>query len=224
MIPEGRMQPGITEPCHEIFPPLVAARKTFCVLGVPRGGTTMVAGLLVRMGIFMGSDVVLEFVEDREFLGHRGHRDLFENLRRESEKISYLSGVNDVIDRRNKEHEVWGWKDPISIFYLLEIARRLVNPHYIFVTRDLGAVARNEMLVEAGPYPPEHILAHMLVAAQATSRICAFLAGERKPALMISYERSLTAPDRMVSSLARFVGAGPVDDELVSFVKPVRRP
>jgi len=213
----------ITDPCHEIFPPTAAARKTFCVLGVPRGGTTMIAELLERMGVFMGANVAPKTREDREFLGHRGHRDLFEDSRRKKEKVNYLLGINHLIDRRNNDHDVWGWKDPIAAFYASEIVDRLINPHYIFVTRDLGAVARHEMLFEDGPYPPQHILAHILVASQAISRVCAFLAGQKKPALMVSYERSLVAPDKMVCSLAEFVGYGSAVNDLVSFVKPARR-
>ena len=49
---------------------------TICVLGTPRSGTSMIAGLLRIMGVDMGNHVWSGNNEDLEFLIHNGRSTL----------------------------------------------------------------------------------------------------------------------------------------------------
>lgn len=181
--------------------------RTFCVLGVPRGGTTMIAELLIGLGVYLGK-ASNRSREDRDFLSHRGHRDLFRDPRNAAEKSLYVAAARRIVRERNESHAVWGWKDPIANCYIAEIVGALRNPHFIFVTRDPAAVAQREMIAEGGNWPPTHALAHIHGAAVSLMEICGFLAGGDWPILLVSYERALQAPEEAAAAVQDFVGMG----------------
>jgi hypothetical protein len=208
---------GPTEPTLVVTPPR-AGPRTFCVLGLPRGGTSMIALLLHRMGVFMGADLDPLTNEDRVFTAHRGRRDLFTVDARRAEKEVYLEAIGAMIGDRNHAHQVWGWKDPISSFYISEIAPQLRNPHYLFVTRDPGLVGQREMLIEASSYPASHVYAHIHGAAASMMSICGFLAGQDAPQLLIVYERAIRDPAAFVGEVAAFVGL-PAPEDLGDLIR-----
>lgn len=177
--------------------------RTYCVLGVPRGGTTMVAGMLQRLGIFMG-DRLTPDREDAEFITHGGNFGIF-TVRNDPRQASYLKSIGALIATRNQRHSVWGWKDPIAVFYLPAIVPLLRNPHYVFITRDLGAVAQREVAEAATP-GGEPLLAQMRRISVSNSMIVEFIGAARAPALMISYERALRRPEAVAEALLGFTG------------------
>lgn len=165
----------------------------------------MVAAALKNLGIPMGSE---HFdTEDRAFVSHNGRRDLFSDPGQADGKARYLADIGNTILERNRRLDVWGWKDPIASFYIHEIYGQLRNPFYIFVTRDIGAVAQSEMVEEGGGYPNKHVLAHMYGAAEAVRSICGFLAGQDAPILLVSYERAMRDQSAFVAELADFTNA-----------------
>lgn len=187
-----------------IFPPSkLTVPRTYCVLGVPRGGTTMVAGMLQKLGIFMGQQMTPDR-EDSEFITHRGNFGIF-TVRNDPAQASYLKRIAAVIATRNQRQSVWGWKDPIAVFYLPAIVPLLRNPHYVFITRDLGAVAQREV-AEAGTPDGEHLLAQMRRISVSNSMIVEFITTTRAPTLMISYERALSRPEAVAEAMLAFTG------------------
>ena len=163
----------------------------------------MVAGLLERLGIFMGHQLTPDR-EDSEFITHGGNFGIF-TVRNDPLQASYLKRIAAVIAARNQRHSVWGWKDPIAVFYLPAIVPLLRNPHYVFITRDLGAVAQREVAEAATP-GGEPLLAQMRRISMSNSMIVEFIAAARSPALMISYERTLRRPEAVAKALLDFTG------------------
>lgn len=98
-------------------------RRTYVVLGVPRGGTSMMAGLLKVLGVFMGKDDGPQH-EDPAFREETSIRDKKEAI------LEY-----------NGKYEKWGWKLPNSIYYYANIQKHLINPVFITVYRNPMTVA-----------------------------------------------------------------------------------
>lgn len=165
----------------------------------------MVAGVLRRLGVPLGETIDAANNEDQAFLGHGGRRAVFEadDLRRE--RAAYIEGIHGIIDRRDRTHDVWGWKDPLASFYVPDIADRLRNPVFIVVTRDPGAVAQRET-VEEGTGAPARLLAHLSVALDTYRRCLDVVLRLERPTLLVSYERALRYPRAVGRSVAAMIG------------------
>ena len=115
-----------------ITPKKIVTKKTFVVLGCPRGGTSLIAGALAASGIAMGKFRTSQY-EDPDF-----------NIRRtDATDINIEAKLLGAIQQRNETHEYWGWKLPNNIYYIEKIRHLLINPVFIFVYRDTEAVARS---------------------------------------------------------------------------------
>jgi len=175
-------------------------------LGVARGGTSLVTGVLRRLGIFLGDEVDSSTGEDLAFLGHRGERDLFFSPEKQARRDDYLTEIRNLIAARNATHAVWGWKDPLASFYLREIIQDLPPLVFIVVVRDVAAIAGREHLQEFGNLA-ENFLAYGLSANEQYHDIFEIVSSLRRPTLVVSYERCLRAPGEFGACLANFVGA-----------------
>ena len=107
--------------------------KTVIVLGVPRGGTSMVSGVLAKLGVFMGSQDKLEpFYENTE-LG------LCCKLKDKKKAQKTIAIYND-------KYAIWG----IKIFpkaWLFWFSRAYFrHPIYIVVFRDILAIAKRQVV------------------------------------------------------------------------------
>ena len=50
-----------------------------------------------------------------------------------------------MIEKRNATHKIWGWKDPNAVNYLNQLVPKLINPHYVIVSRDAVATTKGHM-------------------------------------------------------------------------------
>ena len=98
-------------------------RRTYVVLGAPRGGTSMIAGLLRLFGIPMGPN-----------LGHQ-HED--PRFRTDTSLALKIEAIN----TNNNLYERWGWKLPDNIYYYNDLSEYLLNPVFIAVYRNPLAIA-----------------------------------------------------------------------------------
>ncbi|KAA6186081.1 hypothetical protein F2Q65_06905 [Thiohalocapsa marina] len=105
-------------------------RRTFVVLGCPRGGTSLLAGALDAAGVYMGKYRTLQY-EDPEFK-------IQPHLASEAPEQ-----LAPVIRARNLTHRYWGWKFPNNIYYIERVLPLLINPCFLFVYRDLYEIARS---------------------------------------------------------------------------------
>lgn len=118
------------------------------VLGLPRSGTSAVAGALHHLGIPMGDNLMpaLSGVNDRGFYEDVEFVDLHIKLMRAHEDPQILFDVPNpldevvladwqkLIDRRN-EKPIWGMKDPKMCFLLSYFLARCPNTEIVVVRR-----------------------------------------------------------------------------------------
>lgn len=174
-------------------PPSAPPQRTAVVFGHYRGGTSMVAGLLRVLGVPMGEKLEGGNNEDQDFQNASARR------------------VIELIEQRNRGHDVWGWKYPGLFANAAHFYRRLRNPYFVVILRDVLACAQGEVWRGAlrDPYA-----ALKLKHAQQTQML-GFVdqaVRDRLPVLVVSYERSLMNPSRLVDSLARFLGLAPTSE------------
>ncbi len=168
-------------------------KKTFVVMGVSRGGTTMVSGCMRLLGIDMGDDIDSTCQEDRDFHNKT------------------VNEVRNLIVTRNEQKNVWGWKFPHTHDFFFEISDVVVNPHLIFVFRDLYAVAesfhkRSSVPLDAGLREAWRRYGKVINVAENTD--C--------PQIFFSYERAILDKKKFMIALSNFCG-GELNSEL--FVK-----
>jgi hypothetical protein len=96
---------------------------TVPVLGVARGGTTMVATVLDRLGIYMGPR--------QELVG-----DHYEN---QAMKQPCWQTRADCVTNYNSKYARWGWKDTIGLPSFSELFPLIRSPRPVVVFRDIVA-------------------------------------------------------------------------------------
>lgn len=160
--------------------------KTVLVMGLARGGTTMVASVLQTLGVFMGEKLgpVLE--------------DVALSLAVETRNVSLL---REIVAQRNATHPVWGWKRPSSIKFSKVWEGHFRNPHIIAVFRDPFAIAnRNRISMLADVFQNMEQSVHQL------DQFVQFLQQQKCPILLCSYEKVLASPGSFVEEVDEFLG------------------
>lgn len=130
---------------------LVIKPKQFIVLGMHRSGTSLVAHLLKEMGVFMGYEFLepdegnpLGYWEDVDFLALNKQilvaldgtwRTLFSRHDILVAKAEFEKRIQAIVDIRDHNHMIWGWKDPRTSLLVWLYHEHLSNPHYIVVQR-----------------------------------------------------------------------------------------
>jgi hypothetical protein len=197
--------------CKILRPGTLEREKTLVVLGSPRGGTSMLAGLLRELGVHMGDRIDRHNHEDQAFVSED------------------LEQIRATIAQRNAEHPVWGWKVPDSIRYLPEIEVLLRNPHYLAVFRNPVGVAAS-MRRYSADMPLQTGLKR---AMEYFHLIEAFIARTHDPVLLVDYEAAVAAPAALAESLGAFLRLeldGEAIKQAAAFVgasggyRPVRNP
>ena len=170
------------------------------VLGGYRGGTSMVAGVLRGLGVFMGGRMGAES-------GGTNHEDLDFQLQKPLI-------VRHLIDKRNKSHKDWGWKDPNTINIIDKIKDRLVDPKYIVIFRDPYAMAmsehkRNYRDIKVG-------LQHAIKQQQ---KLVDF--ASTNECLMLSYEKCLQNRESFVNAVVNHLDIMVSPDQLVTAAEAI---
>ena len=158
--------------------------RTFVVLGAPRGGTSMVAGALHHLGLFMGQPLAPATYEDTALISAINNRK--------------LGIIRRTISERNDRYPIWGWKQPSHFDYFVEnVVPLLKNPVFIVVYRDLVATAnRNRIAVGAD------LVASMEATARLYDRITRFVSTTTSAVMVLSYEKALNDGAGFVAALA----------------------
>lgn len=131
--------------------------KTLVVLGMHRSGTSMVGGVLARLGVNMGENYYegkisanpLGFYEDLDFLelnkeiikkaGGSWHNPPAESSILSQEE-SFLLRITDLLAQKKG---IWGWKDPRTCLTIKLYEKYLKNVYYIVCHRDLKSIAES---------------------------------------------------------------------------------
>ncbi len=157
--------------------------KTVIVLGAARGGTSMVSGTLVKLGIYMGENIS-PLYEDEYLSKH------IDNLAK--------TEINTIIKARNSKYAVWGIKKPS--LKLLSIRNLFREPVYIVVFRDIFVTANRRVISKN-----QTLLTEMFKSYCFYLRILLFLKFTKRPALLVSYEKALLDPESLVLEIANFL-------------------
>lgn len=184
--------------------PSDSSSRAVVVVGAARGGTSMVAGSLVQLGIFMGD---------------RAAPPVFEDLRLSTcfEQKDF-AGAEAVAAEYSRKHELWGWKRPWSIDHLDEVHRVLKAPRYIFIYKDVMSISQRNaisMLTD--------LLPGMEKPLQQYARTLAFLRHRPVHAMLVSYEKAMGDPAHFLKELAGFCEIEPAEQRLQAaqeFIQP----
>lgn len=161
----------------------VPSERTFVVMGSYRGGTSMVAGTLRLMGVFMG-----------RLLGKGNNEDL-------DFQETDSSKIRKVVAERNTSLDVWGWKFPGSLDHIDEIVDDLRNPYFIVICRDPVAIAQRECFL--GNYSANQALN---IASSHQAKLLDFVFNCHCPVYLVSYERVMRQKEEFVRDLNVFTG------------------
>jgi len=167
------------------------AMKTVVVLGVERGGTSMVAGIIRALGIDMGKKVGLNH-EDPQFLA-------------EDTKV-----LANRIRARNRESSVWGFKVPKSANFLAFYEEHLRKPYYVVVHRNALAIA--DSWVQRGAGNPLDVIEHTI---RYHTQILDHCRQTKRPVLMLNYERCVASDEgklEAVQTIANFLDVELTED------------
>lgn len=177
-----------------------AEQKTLIVFGMMRGGTTMVAGALNGLGIYMGSDIQSENQEDACFCPPNTPEQMIE-----------------TIHKRNADHDIWGWKFPNAVNYMDALLKDLRNPHVICVYRD--SVANGAGLSRW--HGTDGLNAVRNNAIQQRRNIDLIIK-MKCPAALVSYEKATRWPDQFIADLGQLVGRDPAkaNFDFAGYMKP----
>lgn len=130
--------------------------KTIIVLGMHRSGTSLVSGILTKLGINMGDKLFPKdphnpfgHFEDIEFLrlnerildsagGHCNEPPTYDSIM--DQQSIFDKEIIELI-RRKSERKVWGWKDPRTSLTIDLYLPYISNPIFIFCKRNVAGVA-----------------------------------------------------------------------------------
>ena len=142
-------------------------QRTIVILGVERGGTSMVAGVIRALGVDLGKAAGLNH-EDPWFL---------------SDDPEVLK---DRVAKRNETADVWGFKMPKAVKQLEFWDKTLRNPVYIIVYRNPLAIADSWVQRGTGT-----LLGALKRIREYHSAALNFLEATQSPVLMVNYERAV---------------------------------
>ncbi|NVM27869.1 MAG: hypothetical protein HWN65_03415 [Candidatus Helarchaeota archaeon] len=138
--------------------------KTVVVLSLARSGSSLLAGILHRLGIYMGSAKDLILGTHVNKYGNYENQDFFKLSAKilyhadcytigwahipDDEKVkASVERFKDWMKRviRENERELWGWKDGTSIYTIPYMEKYLTNPYYIVLQRDVESCVRSHL-------------------------------------------------------------------------------
>jgi len=189
---------GEPRPCLVVNPQPPSPMMTIPIVGVPRGGTTMVAAVVHALGVDLGpaKDLADHTFEDP--------------MMSQSEFGLQLSHIA----KRNHECKVWGWKNPNAVVSIRSMFFCLRNPRMIVVFRDIMATIESEMRFDVANNIAPLRTFHDLAKATMNwwNDNMEFVTQTAFPVLLVSYERALQMPELFVRDVATFLGITPDQD------------
>lgn len=183
-------------------PNISLQQKTVIVLGVARGGTSMVAGALHHLGVSMGEKLSTVYEDVALSEAIEQHR---------------MEDITSLIAHKNERYELWGWKRPSAINYILAWEGRFRHPYYIVVFRDLFAIANRNRISMLSD-----VTDSMRHAVRQFNLILDFVEKAKEPTLLVSYEKAMDDPRYFIHTLSNFVGLDDKNaiDRAIAFIEP----
>lgn len=163
-------------------------QKPIIVVGVARGGTSLIAGILENLGLFMGDKSCKPVFEDVHLSS------FFEDGNDKK--------VAEIISEYQRKHKIFGWKRPSSISQLQKVDSLFSKPKYIFIFKDvLSIAARNKISMQSKSLFPS-----MQDALNKYSLAISFIKETQPDSLLISYEKAMLNQNELVNTINTFCG------------------
>lgn len=212
--------------------------RSLFVIGIHRSGTSCVAGILDRLGVWMGA----EEWEPQEFnpkgnIEDPAFRDAFQralgNWRLPYRQNPQAEGVQKLVDLvrlRDQTFDVWGVKSPYLCCLLMPLLQAAAQPMLIGTQRNLDEVTAS--LVNREEDMPERVAADIVSDYWRMKKVKTITATNRLdvPMLSVPYESVLENPAGLVQKIAAFAfwehPYEPTDEQIedaIEFVDPELR-
>lgn len=179
-------------------------RNRIVIVGTARGGTSLVAGAMYKLGIFMGD---------------RCHHPIYEDVRlSECFETKNFTQAQAVAEEYSTKHPVWGWKRPSSIDYLDMVNKTLHSPAYIFIYKDIFSIAHRNAISMLAQIVPN--MRRSVKEYQATIN---FLDKTKPTALLVSYDKALAWPEHFINLIIEFSNIHPTEEQkqaAIAFIVP----
>jgi hypothetical protein len=105
----------------------VLGKETLVIGGPSRGGTSIIAYVLLNIGYYLGDKLREDYHEDREIL----------------DAIGRPAEMGGIIAERNRQRARWGFKVPDAVHYIHWLAGALRNPVFLLVYRNPVATTKS---------------------------------------------------------------------------------
>lgn len=164
--------------------------KTVIVVGAARGGTSIVAGALYHLGVYLGRNC---------------HPPVYEDMRL---SLSFEKNGKDtfeqVIEDYNRQHTIWGWKRPSTLHDLPRVMSAVRNPYLVIVFRDLFSIAnRNKLSMKLG------IKDGLQRALDDYTKIIGYIQQCTLPMMLVSSEKIIHHKEHLIEGLCDFLALQP---------------
>ena len=211
-------------------------QKCVVVLGPPRSGTSLTAGILSKMGVDMGNIRPLDtqnptgYFEDKDFLslidkiyeaaqpGSNGFNPpCIENIL--AQKDRFDEKIGQLVQHRLSacKSAIWGWKAVGTSFTIDLFLPHLVSPHFVAVLRhplDTAHSAIKYSKSKFKTYEPLNLLQALAVCNLYYRHIFSFLEQHPElPTTFVSFEEIVENPIHQVRKLCHFLELGPTDGQ-----------
>jgi hypothetical protein len=177
--------------------------KPIVVVGTARGGTSMIAGALAKLGVFMGDESVHPVYEDVRLAR------AFESNNEDE--------VRAIVNDYNLKSTKWAWKRPSSIDYLGKVGEALGGPLFIFIFKDILSIAQRNSISMLSEIVPS-----MRSVLSQYSDCLDFIEENDLCAMLISYDKAVADPIFLVNSLVQFYDLDPSEEQIQSAIEFVR--
>jgi len=173
----------LEHPAHE------QEHLTAVVLGLPFGGTSMVAGTVAALGIPLATSADYEFCYESSEFNNRP-----------------LERVGESVALWNASYPVWGFKDQHAKRHdAVEFHASLRNPHYVIVCKDLASMTarlvQNPIQADDGGTPMDRLGYEI---AEHVAFMQWVLTLPPAPKLLVSYHAALRNPGSLCLKMAAF--------------------
>jgi hypothetical protein len=179
--------------------------RTVVCFGLPRGGTSMIAGAALGLGVPMGEGLANNLEDPK-----------FNVVTHEGTLADFVEEARNTIKLRDAAHEVWGFKCPFAPQFLPEIVQDLRGPRLVYIYRDPVPMALRARI------PAAEYVDFVAKRLKAQLRHTAVIESLDVPCLMVSYENAMAHPEAFLDELAAFIGLSvPAHRaEIIAFLAP----
>lgn len=179
--------------------------KTLIVVGIARGGTSLVAGAIDKLGVFTGEQSNEPVFEDVKLATAYENKDY---------KLA-----KQIISEYNIKHKIWSFKRPAAVDYLEKINQDCRNPIYMFIFKDIFSIAnRNNISMKSD------ILKGLNNAFTDYKKILTFIDKNSVNGFLLSYEKIMQNKTNFIDVLKSVVGENLVSEEqyksALDFIEP----